>query len=131
MIEIMTALVSKLSNDAALSALLGASKDAPRVFPFMPPSSAVYPCITYRLASDIPHDQMPETEQQYILDIWDYDLLRVQEICLRLDELLGALKTAKRNTYHIARVWAADLAEEHANGVLYHKTTRWQIKSVF
>lgn len=130
----MAALVAKLKGDATLSALLGATAQQPKLFPHSPPSAAVYPCITYYLNTDIPHKEISEEKDQtYNLDIWSRDLGLNQDVKERLDALLtgDTLAPAGRRAYWCECEFATDLTQTMADGsTLYHKVTRWRIKSV-
>jgi hypothetical protein len=132
--SIMAALVARIRGDPELMQLLEATPQAPKVYPHRPPSAAVYPCITYYLLTGLPHEEITaEEDQTYSIDVWSKSFTLSQQIGERLDAVLrGApLAPAARQVYHCDREFAADLAEELADGsTLYHKVTRWRVESL-
>lgn len=132
--SIMAALVARIRGDPELTQLLEATAQAPKVYPHRPPSASVYPCVTYYLLTGTPHEEITtEEDQTYSLDIWAKSFTLAQQIGERLDVVLrGApLAPAGRHAYHCDREFTADLTEELGDGTtLYHKVTRWRVKSI-
>ncbi len=132
--SIMAALVARIRGDPELMQLLEATPQAPKVYPHRPPSAAVYPCITYYLLTGRPHEEIgPEEEQTYSIDVWSKSFTLSQQIGERLDAVLRGAPPAPagRRAYHCDREFATDLTEELGDGTtLYHKITRWRVKSI-
>jgi hypothetical protein len=131
---ILEALESIMREDAELAAMLQPTAEMPtKVFPFMPTSEASYPCITYYLNTGNPHAEIDAEEiQTYSIDLWvldDYGLL--QDIFARLRVLFqNGIQPESRTVYSMDCEFYQDLSQESGSGVLYHKVTRWELKSI-